>query len=104
MFDRNTLNSINDAAGLTAVPGSLGTAINLGMGYVFGIAGIILLLNIVASGLKLMTSQGEPKALQMAQAKLTTSAIGILILFSSYWIAKLIMQFFGINVLIFDVI
>lgn len=104
MFDRNTLNSINDAAGLSAVPGSLGTTINLAMNYVFGIAGIILLLNIVSSGLKMMTSKGDSKALQGAQGKLTTSAIGILILFAAYWIAKLVMQFFGINVLIFDVI
>jgi hypothetical protein len=65
--------------------------------YVFGIAGIILLLNIITSGFKMMTSAGDPKALQAAQAKLTTSLIGIIILFVSFWIVNLIMQFFGIN-------
>ncbi len=65
--------------------------------YIFGIAGAILLLNIISSGIKMMTSGGEPKAFGAAQAKLTTSAIGILILFTSFWIVQLIMQFLGIN-------
>lgn len=65
--------------------------------YIFGIAGIILLFNIISSGLKMMTSQGDPKAVGAAQAKLTTSAIGILILFTSFWIVNLLMQFLGIN-------
>jgi hypothetical protein len=65
--------------------------------WIFGAAGIILLFNIISSGLKMMTSQGDPKALGTAQAKLTTSAIGILILFTSFWMVNLIMQFLGIN-------
>ena len=87
---------IQNDAGIT-VPGSPSVAIAKTLPYVFGIAGIILLLNIISSGIKMMTSQGDPKALQTAQAKLSTSAIGILILFTSFWIVKLIMQFFGIS-------
>ena len=68
-----------------------------GLPYVFGAAGIILLLNIISSGLKMMTSKGDPKALQGAQAKLTTSAIGILILFVSFWLVQIIMKFLGVN-------
>lgn len=69
--------------------------------YVFGIAGIILLFNIISSGLKMMTSQGDPKALSAAQAKLTTSAIGVLILTTSFWIVQLVMKFIGINTILF---
>lgn len=65
--------------------------------YIFGAAGIVLILNIVTAGLKIMTSKGDPKALQGAQAKLTTSAVGILILFVSFWFVQIIMKFFGIN-------
>ena len=65
--------------------------------WIFGAAGIILLLNIVSAGIKMMTSAGEPKALGAAQAKLTTSLIGILILFASFWIVNLVMQFLGIG-------
>lgn len=70
--------------------------------WVFGVAGIILLLNIISSGLKMMTSQGDPKVLQGAQAKLTTSAIGILILIISFWLAQLILKFLGVTTVIFN--
>jgi hypothetical protein len=49
----------------------------------------------------MMTSQGDPKALQGAQAKLSTSAIGILILFISFWLVQLIMTFIGIDTILF---
>lgn len=65
--------------------------------YLFGISGIILIFNIVTSGFKLMTSRGEPKAIEAAQSKITTSLIGILILFASFWIINLVMKFFGIS-------
>lgn len=70
--------------------------------WIFGIAGIILLLNIITSGLKMMTSNGDPKALQGAQAKLTTSAIGILILFVSFWVVQLLMKFLGVTTVLFN--
>ncbi len=70
--------------------------------YIFAIAGVVLLFNIISSGLKMMTSVGDPKVMQAAQAKLTTSVIGILILFTSFWIVKLIMQFIGFNVVLFN--
>ncbi len=89
--------SIQSGAGYQTPGSNLGGLIQLSLPYVFGIAGIVLLLNIVSSGFKMMTSQGDPKALQGAQAKLTTSLIGILILFTSFWIVNLIMKFFGIS-------
>ena len=70
--------------------------------YIFGIAGIILLLNIITSGFKMMTSTGDPKVMQAAQAKLTTSVIGISILFVSFWIVMLIMKFLGIETILFN--
>ena len=69
--------------------------------YLFGAAGIILLLNIIVSGYQMMTSAGEPKAMQAAQAKITTSIIGIVIIFVSFWAVQLILKFFGIGVTIF---
>lgn len=77
---------------------NFGDIINASLPYIFGAAGIILLLNVITSGFKLMTSQGDPKAVGAAQAKLTTSAIGILILITSFWIVKLLLNFLGIGV------
>ncbi len=103
MFDKASLDSIEAAAGIST-PGAPSVTISLALPYVFGAAGIILLLNIISAGFKMMTSQGDPKALAAAQAKLTTSAIGIFILFTAIWVVKLIMQFLGIDIMLFDVI
>ncbi len=101
MFDKATLDSIQNDAGINPPATDLAGMITAALPYLFGIAGIILLLNIISSGLKMMTSRGDPKALQGAQAKLSTSAIGILVLFLSFWIIQLIMQFLGVNTELF---
>mgnify|MGYP001613553966 CR=1 FL=1 len=101
MFNEQNLNSIQSGAGLTD-PGKPSDLIGNILPYLFGIAGIVLLINIISSGFKMMTSKGDPKAMQVAQAKLTTSAIGILILFTSFWIVQLVMKFFGIDLILFS--
>ncbi|HLD91832.1 MAG TPA: hypothetical protein VI795_00385 [Patescibacteria group bacterium] len=65
--------------------------------YLFGIAGIVLIFNVISSGYKMMTSVGDPKVLQAAQAKLNSSLIGLLIIFASFWVVNLILKFFGIS-------
>lgn len=94
--------AIQGEAGYQTPGSNVGEIITATLPWIFGIAGIILLLNIISSGFKMMTSQGDPKALQGAQGKLTTSAIGIVILFTSFWIVKIIMQFFGLNMDLFN--
>jgi len=108
MFNKENLDQIQDIGIPTFTLRSGGrnsaTPANLitdALPYIFGVAGIVLLFNIVTSGFKMMTSQGDPKVMQAAQAKLTTSAIGILILFASFWIVKLVMQFLGIDLTLF---
>ena len=99
MFTRSDLNSIQTGAGLNlggvfSWPGFYNSIIP----FIFGTAGIILLLNIVTAGLKMMTSIGDQKAIESSKSKITTSLIGILILFSSFWIVRLLWQFIGIDV------
>lgn len=105
MFDTNNLQQIQNNAGLTAPQTNLGMKpfqfVGVALPYIYGVAGIVLLLNIISSGLKMMTSQGDPKAIGAAQAKLTTSAIGILILFASFWIVQLLMSFLGFDTVLF---
>ncbi len=69
--------------------------------YLFGIAGIVLVFMLISAGFKLMTSAGDPKAMQAAQSKITTSVLGIVIMFVSFWIVKIILQFFGIGLTLF---
>jgi len=99
MFDRTDLTQIQTSAGINLASVFLWQSMfTTVLPYVFGIAGIILLFNLISSGLKLMTSQGDQKAIEMSKSKITTSLIGILIIFTSFWIVKLIWQFIGIDV------
>ena len=70
----------------------LGRVITDLLPYLFGVAGIILILTIISSGYQMMMSKGDPKAMQVAQGRLTTSVVGILILFSSFFILPLILR------------
>lgn len=101
MFNGSDLNSIQTGAGLNlggifSWPGIYNTVLP----YIFGAAGIILLFNLISSGFKMMTSVGDPKSMQTAKSKITNSLIGILLLFSSFWIVQLIWRFLGINVVV----
>lgn len=82
------------------VSGKFGTPAGVIVGilpYLFGIAGIILILNIIVTGYQMMTSAGEPKVLEMAKGKITTSIIGIVIILISFWLVDIVLNFFGIG-------
>ena len=66
--------------------------------YVFGISGIILLLMIIFSGFQMITSAGDPKAMEAAQKRLTNSVVGFVIIFAAYWIVQLIGRILGVEV------
>lgn len=97
MLAQNFGQIASDAGVPSQIFGNPGTIITKILPYIFGAAGIILLLNIIVSGYQLMTSAGEPKTMQAAKAKITTSVIGIIIIFVSFWLVNLIMKFFGVT-------
>lgn len=91
------LDTIQQNASFSLTFDSPARLVSISLRYIYAIAGIILIIMIITSGYQMMLSKGDPKALQIAQGKLTTSIMGILILFLSFFIVKLIMQFLGIN-------
>lgn len=66
--------------------------------YIFGIAGIVLLFMLITSGYQMMVSKGDPKAMEMAKNRITTSIIGIVIMLFSFFIVRIIGDFFGIQI------
>ena len=66
--------------------------------YLFAGAGILLLLYLIAGGLGLMTSRGDPKAVQAAQGKITNALVGFVIVFLAFWIVQIIGNILGIKV------
>lgn len=77
---------------------SIGGIISTSLPYIFGAAAIALLIYLVLGGLQLMLSKGDPKAIQGAQAKITSALIGFLIVIIAYTLTGLIGQLLGVNV------
>jgi ABC-type Na+ efflux pump permease subunit len=65
--------------------------------YIFGAAAIALLIYLVLGGLQMMTSQGEPKAMQSAQAKITNALLGFVIVLVAFFIVQLLERIFGLQ-------
>lgn len=81
---------LQKAAGLKfESAGSIGSIISAAIPYILAIAGIILLLNLLWGGISLMLTRGDPKAIEAAKAKITTSLIGFIIVFVAYWIVQI---------------
>lgn len=67
--------------------------------YVFWVTGILLLVYLLAGGLQLMLSAGDPKKVQGAWGKITNAVIGFVIIFIAYWLTKLIGNVFNIEII-----
>lgn len=84
--------------GTAALSGmSIGGIIGNVLPYVFAAAGIALLVYLILGGLQMMLSQGDPKAIQGAQAKITNALIGFVIIIFAFTITQLFGQVFGIE-------
>ena len=94
----------------TSVPGAPAGLINLNntnltlgdiigklLPYVYVVAGLILLLMLIAGGIGLMTSAGNPDKSKAAQGRITGALIGFVIIFVSYFIAKIVEVIFGVS-------
>jgi len=67
--------------------------------YIFGGAGILILIYFLIGGIELMTSAGDPKKVQSARDKITGALIGFVIIFVAYWIVQLVSLFLGVGAL-----
>ena len=78
------------------IPTDIGSLIGKILPYIFAAAAIALLIYLVLGGFQMMTSRGEPKAMQSAQAKITNALIGFVIIILAFFIVQLLGQVFGI--------
>ena len=65
--------------------------------YVYVVAGLILLLFLIVGGIGLMTSAGNPDKSKSAYGKITGALIGFLIIFVSYFVAKIVESMLGVS-------
>lgn len=65
--------------------------------FIFPIVGLIFFINLLFAGFAMMTSGGDPKKLESAKGRLTTSLIGMVILFCAFWITQIVAFIFGLK-------
>ena len=75
----------------------IGDIIGRAVPLVFAIAGIGLLIMIIASGFKLMTSAGDAKKMEQGRQQLTYAVVGFIVIFASFWIVQILGIITGIN-------
>ncbi len=80
---------------------TLGEIIGTVLPYIFGAAGIALLIYLIIGGFQFMLSRGDPKAAQAAQAKITNAVIGFVIVIVAFTIVQLFGQLFGLESTLF---
>ena len=93
----DNLNKIQRDALGNNVPVDIATLIGNILPYIFGAAGIALLIYLVLGGFQMMTSRGDPKAMQSAQGKITNAIIGFVIVIFAFFIVQIFGQVFGIQ-------
>jgi hypothetical protein len=88
----------SSGGGINVNTASVGQIITVIIPYLFGAAGILLLIYLVTAGIGMMLSRGDPKAMQMAQGKITNAIIGFVIVFFAYVLVSLIGRILGIGI------
>lgn len=77
--------SISKVATLQCIPAVLSNVVD----WALGLAGIVAVFFIIFSGIKFLTSGGDPKQVEGARKTLTYAIIGLIIVFFSFAIIKL---------------
>ena len=80
---------------------TIGDLVSVGLGIAFVVAGIVLLVSFIIAGISLISGagQGSPEKLEKGKQALTSTVIGFVVVFTAYWIVKLISQATGLELL-----
>ena len=81
---------------------TIGSIINRLLPYILGIAGFILLAYFVLGGYDILTSQGDPKKIELGKQKITYAVVGFAIIVLAYWGVQLVGRILGIQA-IYDI-
>lgn len=76
----------------------LGSLIGAILPVVISIAGLALFAYLILGGLKYITSGGDDKAIMEARKIITNAVVGMLIVFVSFWIIRILETVLGIEV------
>lgn len=80
----------------------LGRLISLVITLGFIVGGVTFIFMLLTGALSIMTSGGDKGKAEQARARITTAAIGLVILFAVFAVLNLIESLFGINLLLIN--
>lgn len=86
----------NDLADDLSTPGGIVSRL---LDFSFPIAGLILFIMLVWGGFEILLGAANKKMVDAGRQRITAALIGFILLFTSYWIMRIIEQIFGIAVL-----
>lgn len=78
---------------------TLGSVVSAVLPYVYVIAGLSMLLMIIAGGITLMTAGGDPAKSKEGYGKVSAGIIGFIIIFVAYFVAQIVQVVFGVKFL-----
>lgn len=90
---KNANGTEDKVATLQCVPIVLGNIINAALIF----SGLVALIFIILSGIKLVTSGGDPKQVEGARKTMTWAIIGLVIIFTSFLIINVISHVTGVS-------
>lgn len=65
--------------------------------FLYGIAGIGLLLYLIAGGFGYLTSQGDPKKMEAAKGQITNAVIGFILVIVAFWLTGIVNFVFNLG-------
>ncbi len=78
--------------------GGISSIVSLFINIAFILSGLILLFFFIIGGIGMMgAGQGDPAKAEQSKKTITSAIIGFVIVFTSYWIVKLISQLIGLE-------
>ena len=73
---------------------------NIALPLMYGIALFLVLVHGIRGAFKYINSEGDPKAVQEGKNAITYSVIGVILVFLSYFVTRLVASLFNIDFLI----
>lgn len=73
----------------------------IGLAFVIGV--LIFFFTIIIGAIQWISSGGDKQALESARGKISNALIGIIVLFATFAVIRLIQIFFGITILTIDI-
>lgn len=77
--------------------GKVGDIISGAIPFIFGFAGLALLIYLIYGGIHLMISAGDAKAAAEAKGKISNALVGFVIIFIAFWIVQIVGRVFGLE-------